>query len=182
MPGVSDDAIAAGVIGLGQAANPLGTCILDCYITGIQAYFDFQNSLGGVFGRNLVISDVLDDELVLHQVRALELIANEDSFVAFSAGLVAGGFGDLDDAGVPTFVWGIQAPELDGRDSLFGHLGTFCPSCTGRGTPYQIQLAGATKVVTLGYGARPSTSDVRSEAASANWLDKRTKSLPSTIG
>ncbi|MEZ5168565.1 MAG: hypothetical protein R2695_19580 [Acidimicrobiales bacterium] len=46
VPGVSDDAITVGVLGL-RTSSPLGTCILDCYLTGVQAYFDYQNSSRG---------------------------------------------------------------------------------------------------------------------------------------
>jgi hypothetical protein len=54
VPGVSDDAITFDVIGV-ESNNPLGTCILDCYVSGIQAYFDYRNSEGGVFGRDLEV-------------------------------------------------------------------------------------------------------------------------------
>ncbi len=157
VPGVSDDEITIAAIGL-REGNPLGTCILDCYVTGIKAYFDYQNSLGGVFGRQLVVGEVLDDELVLHQPRALEIIANEDSFVAFGASLNPTGYGDLNDAGVPTFNWGIQAPQNNGRFNLFPHLGVLCGDCTGRAVPYQMSLKGATTAVALGYGISPESA------------------------
>ena len=38
VPGVTDDEISYAVIGT-EANNPLGTCILDCYVDGIEAYF-----------------------------------------------------------------------------------------------------------------------------------------------
>jgi hypothetical protein len=166
VPGVSDDEITAAVIGL-REGNPLGTCILDCYVTGIQAYFDYQNSLGGVFGRQLVVGEVLDDELVLHGDKALQVIADNDAFVTFSASLTSTGFGDLDDAGVPTYNWGIQAPQNNGRFNTFPHLGVLCANCTGRAVPYQMSLTGATKAVTLGYGISPeSQTCANTQAAS----------------
>jgi len=166
IPGVSDTEISVAVLGL-REGNPLGTCILDCYTTGIQAYFDYQNSQGGVFGRDLVIGEVLDDQLFLNQDRALEIIANEDSFVAFGATLGASGWGDLNDAGVPLFNWGIQAPELEGRPYLFGHYGASCTTCPGRAIPYQMQLADATKAVSLGYGSSPESRSCASTNAEA---------------
>ena len=30
--------------------NPLGTCVLDCFSDGVEAYFAFRNSQGGIFG------------------------------------------------------------------------------------------------------------------------------------
>ena len=53
VPGVTDDEISYAAIGT-RANNPLGTCILDCYLDGIKAYFAFRNSEGGIFGRDLV--------------------------------------------------------------------------------------------------------------------------------
>ena len=55
VPGVSDDAITFDVIGV-ESNNPLGTCILDCFVDGIEAYFAYRNSEGGVHGRQLVLS------------------------------------------------------------------------------------------------------------------------------
>src|SRR5690606_21379145 len=74
VPGVSDDEISFAVIGT-RSGNPLGTCILDCYVEGIEAYFAYRNAEGGIYGRDLVIGEVLDDELVQNQVRALDVIS-----------------------------------------------------------------------------------------------------------
>ncbi|MEQ8841862.1 MAG: ABC transporter substrate-binding protein [Acidimicrobiales bacterium] len=156
VPGVSDDEIAVAVLGL-RENNPLGTCILDCYLTGIQAYFDYQNSLGGVFGRQLVVADVLDDELAQNQAKAVEIIANDDTLVTFGATLNPTGYGDLADAGVPLFNWGIQSPVNNGRETLYPHFGVLCGDCTGRAVPYQMQLAGASTAVSLGYGISPES-------------------------
>ena len=62
VPGVDDEEIAFAVIGI-RTLNPLGTCILDCYLDGIEAYFAFRNAEGGLFGRELSVGYVLDDEL-----------------------------------------------------------------------------------------------------------------------
>ena len=59
---MTDDEISYAAVGT-QTGNPLGTCILDCYVDGIKAYFAFRNSEGGIFGRDLVLGEVLDDEL-----------------------------------------------------------------------------------------------------------------------
>lgn len=164
VPGVSDEAIEVAVLGL-REGNPLGTCILDCYVTGIEAYFDYQNSLGGVFGRTLEVGTVLDDELFLHQDRALQIIADDDTLVTFGATLNPGGYGDLNDAGVPTFNWGIQAPQNNERFNLFPHLGVFCADCEGRSVPYMMQVAEATTAVALGYGISPESKTCASTTA-----------------
>ncbi len=60
--------------------NPLGTCVLDCFSDGIQAYFDFRNSTGGVWGRKLVLAKKVDDELSKNQEKALEVVSANDTF------------------------------------------------------------------------------------------------------
>jgi hypothetical protein len=151
VPGVTDDAITYAVIGT-EANNPLGTCILDCYLDGIEAYFAFRNDEGGIYGRDLVVGDVLDDALLQNQVRALEVVSADDSFGSFNATLLATGWADLDEAGIPTYTWGIHAAELAGREAIFGHVGPLCIACTGRSVPLAVELSGATRVASLGYG------------------------------
>jgi hypothetical protein len=152
VPGVTDEEIRFAAIGT-RSNNPLGTCILDCYVAGIQAYFDWRNDEGGIYGRELVLGDVLDDELAQNQVRTVDVISGNDSFGAFVATLLASGFGDLDSAGVPSFVWNIHATEFAGRPSIFGNAPAICADCTQRTLPYYVQEAGATKVAAIGYGA-----------------------------
>ena len=45
-PGVTDDEIRFAAFGT-NSNNPLGTCVLDCYVHGINAYFAYRNSEGG---------------------------------------------------------------------------------------------------------------------------------------
>ena len=52
VPGVTDETISYGVVGTGLS-NPLGYCLLECYVDGIEAYFEYRNELGGVHGREL---------------------------------------------------------------------------------------------------------------------------------
>lgn len=151
VPGVTDEEIGVAVIST-KSNNLLGTCIFDCYVTGIEAYFDMVNSEGGLYGRQLVIEERLDDELFNNQAKALEVVANEDSLAAFVAPLQATGYADLDKAGVPTFNWGIHASIQNGLRANFGHIGPGCPDCTNRFIPYLAQQAGATRVAALGYG------------------------------
>jgi hypothetical protein len=152
VPGVSDDAITFDVIGV-ESNNPLGTCILDCYLSGIQAYFDYRNSEGGIYGRELQVGQSIDDELSNNQARALEVISADDAFGVFNAPLVASGFADLADAGVPTYTWGIHGAEAAGRESIFPSLAPLCFDCTTRVVPWVVKHLGATKVASLGYGA-----------------------------
>ena len=151
VPGVDDKEIAFAVIGI-RTNNPLGTCILDCYLDGIEAYFAFRNAEGGLFGRELSVGYVLDDELFSNQVRALEVISADDVFGVFNATLIANGWGDLNDSGIPTFAWNIHATESANRTNVFGHIAAMCATCTQRAVPYTVKIAGATKVASLGYG------------------------------
>ena len=151
VPGVTDDEIQYSVIGT-KSNNPLGTCILDCYAAGVEAYFAYRNSEGGIYGRDLVVSETLDDELANNQVRALDVISADDTFGNFNATLAPSGWGDLDQAGIPTYVWGIHGNEMAGREHIFGHIQGPCSGCTGRGLPWIVGQAGAHRVATLGYG------------------------------
>lgn len=151
VPGVTDKEISFTAIGT-RSNNPLGTCIFDCYIDGIKAYFAFRNSEGGIFGRKLVLGQELDDELGSNQVRALEVTSGNSAFGAFEATLVASGWGDLDAAGVPTYTWGIHATEAANRSHIFPSLPIRCADCTGRVVPYAIKTAGAKHAASIGYG------------------------------
>jgi hypothetical protein len=151
VPGVTDDTINYAVIGT-KANNPLGTCILDCYKSGIDAYFAFRNAEGGIYGRKLAVGKVLDDELSQNQVRALEVTSANDSFGDFNATLLASGWGDLAKAGVPTYAWGINFAESAGRNAIFMSIATSCSNCTGRVLPYAASVVKAKKIASLGYG------------------------------
>ncbi len=151
VPGVSDDEISVAVVGI-REFNPLGTCILDCYLTGVQAYFDYINDGGGIYGRNLVIGEEHDDQLLLNQQAALEIISDNKSFASFQATLAASGWGDLHEAGIPNFTWNIHATEAANRDTIFGHFIIGCPTCSGRSVPWLVSISGASTVASLGYG------------------------------
>ena len=151
VPGVTDDEIRVAVVGI-KEYNPLGTCILDCFVTGIQSYFNYVNDSGGVYGRRLVIDEVLDDQLFQNQQRALELISDNSSLAAFQATLQATGWGDLHNAGVPTFVWNIDGTQSINRENIFSNFVIGCPTCTQRGLPWLVSQAGGTRVASLGYG------------------------------
>lgn len=79
VPGVTDSEIKFAAFGT-NSNNPLGTCVLDCYVDGVKAYFAWRNSEGGIYGRKLVLDKVLDDELGKNQQRALEILSAKDSF------------------------------------------------------------------------------------------------------
>src|SRR4051794_6003789 len=131
VPGVTDTAINYAALGT-NSNNPLGTCVLDCFSDGIQAYFDFRNSTGGVWGRKLVLAKKVDDELAKNQEKALEIVSANDSFGTFTAAQIAAGWGDLAAAGMPVYTWAINADETNGHPEMFGNAGTNCGTCTSR--------------------------------------------------
>jgi hypothetical protein len=166
VPGVTDSEIDYSVIGT-KANNPLGTCVLDCYVDGVQAYFDYRNSTGGIYGRKLVLSKKLDDELAQNQVRALEVVTANDTFGNFNATEVGNGWGTLGDAGIPTYVWMIHPAEMAGHPSIWGSREPACISCTSRTVAYVVKQAGAKHVASLGYGiSDDSKLCAQSQAAS----------------
>lgn len=164
VPGVTDTEIRFAAFGT-QANNPLGTCVLDCYVDGINAYFAFRNSEGGVHGREMVLSTVLDDELGNNQQRALEIVSADDTFAAFSATQMASGWADIAEAGIPLYTWSIHPAEATGRESIFGYTGVLCTRCTSRNGTYAGTLVDATVVATLGYGISPNSQECAEGAA-----------------
>lgn len=158
VPGVTDDEIRFAAFGT-DSNNPLGTCNLVCFVQGVEAYFAFRNSEGGVHGRDLVVSTVLDDELANNQVKALEIIEDDDTFAAFSSAQIPSGWQDVADAGIPLYVWAIHFPEMAGNESIFGNSGVRCTHCP---SPIFIQPGtelDATKVAAVGYGVSQTSKD-----------------------
>ena len=166
VPGVTDDEISYDVVGT-KTGNPLGTCILDCYVEGIEAYFAYRNSEGGIYGRDLAIREVLDDELVQNQQKSLDVISAEAAFGAFSATLLPAGWGDLDSAGVPNYVWGIHAADTANRPTNFPSLVVRCPDCPRRAVPYVAAESGATKAASIGYGVSENSKVCTATVAEA---------------
>ena len=95
----------------------------------------------------------IDDELAQNQARALDVISANDSFGNFNATLLATGWGDPDQAGIPVYAWGINANEAANRSHIFPSAVIRCADCTGRTASYVAQLAGAHHAALLGYGA-----------------------------
>ena len=164
VPGVSDSEIKFAAIGT-NSNNPLGTCVLDCYAQGIKAYFDWRNSEGGVDGRKLELTKVIDDELSKNQEKALEVISADNVFGVFNATQVPSGWGDLADAGIPTYVWAIHMPEMSGHPEIFGQNAPVCGTCTSRQPAYIAREAGAKKIGTLGYGVSQNSKDCAESTA-----------------
>jgi ABC-type branched-subunit amino acid transport system substrate-binding protein len=155
-PGVTDDEIRFAAFGT-NSNNPLGTCNLDCLVDGVEAYFAFRNSEGGVHGRQLELTTVLDDELSNNQQRALDILSADDTFGAFSAAQIPTGWASFAQEGVPLYVWAIHFNEMNGNESIFGNAPVACATCTSRTSAFAAGEAGMTKVAVVGYGVSPAS-------------------------
>jgi ABC-type branched-subunit amino acid transport system substrate-binding protein len=164
VPGVSDTEIDFSSLGT-NSNNPLGTCVLDCFDDGIKAYFDFRNSQGGIYGRKLVLSKSVDDELSNNQAKALEIVSANDTFGTFSAAQIGSGWADLASAGIPTYVWAINPAQATGHPEIYGNREVDCISCTTRPSTYAISAAGGKRIATLGYGVSENSKECADSTA-----------------
>lgn len=173
VPGVTDTEIRFASFGT-NSNNPLGTCVLQCFDDGVKAYFAYRNSQGGIYGRKLVLSEELDDELTKNQQRALEIISANDTFGSFSATQYASGWGEMAKAGIPLYVWSIFQAEQT-HPNIFGNQGVICIDCTTRTPAYVAKLAKAKRVATLGYGI--SENSKKSSQATAQSIERFSKDI-----
>lgn len=166
VPGVTDDAINIALLSTGPS-NPLGYCLLDCVADGLEAYFAFRNDQGGVNGRDLVLSETVDDEVANNQVRALELTQDQDVFAVANFPVLAAGMAELASAGIPTYTNAVASGEAEGNETVFPWSGVACRGCPGRASVYLASVAGASRVASLGYGVSDaSKSCVEGQVAS----------------
>ena len=157
VPGVTDDEIRIALLSTGDA-NPIGYCLLQCQADGIQAYFDWRNSQGGVHGRQLVL-DVIDDEFANNQVRALEIIDGEEHFAVIGSPILGTGFVDLAEEGVPVFASAVQSDMADGVENMFTPVGTVCINCPAKRNLWPVLDSGTSKVGILGFGIAQASKD-----------------------
>ena len=175
--GVTDEQIGYGVVGTGPS-NPLGYCLLECYVDGVEAFFEYRNELGGVHGRQLALTRVLDDELANNQVKALELIGADDVFGVFLAPVIYTGLPDLASNGVPTYTVFPASPEANGLENVYVPSGTLCLTCP---RPLDVEaavIAGATKVAAVGFGVSQASKDcvANKQAASRSGVPRSASS------
>ena len=149
VPGVNDDEIKVTSI-VTISNNMLGTNI-GAYNDGIEAYFNFINETGGIYGRELVLANKRDDQLFQNQAQALAVVEEDDSLAAFVATLLFLGADTLNDAGVPVFGWNIHNEFAD-RWNIVGNIAPSCIGCIHQLFPYVATQVGATKVGIFGYG------------------------------
>jgi ABC-type branched-subunit amino acid transport system substrate-binding protein len=170
VPGVTDETISFAVMGTGPA-NPLGYCLLECYKAGVQAYFDYRNSIGGVNGRQLEIGRVDDDEFANTQVKLLDIMDDDSVFATFAAPLTYSGFSDVGGSDMPLYTTFPASGDADGFDNIYVPNGTLCVTCLNPMTVWAAANAGATTAASLGFGFSQASKDcaTRAEQEFTTW-------------
>jgi hypothetical protein len=160
-PGVTSSEIKYSV--LATATNdPTGQCGLPCYVTGIEAYFDYVNTeLGGIYGRKLTIDTPIDDEFSKNQEKALDIISANDTFGVFTVATLPTGWQAMADEGIPMYIWASQPVAMQGNENIWGENTTRClqVGCWDRVVPYTMKVAGRHKLAAVGYGIAQSSKD-----------------------
>jgi ABC-type branched-subunit amino acid transport system substrate-binding protein len=156
-PGVTNDSI--GVVTITSTTNILGGSEGQLG-DGIQAYFDYMNSTGGIYGRQLKILKRHDDGMFKNQQTVKASLAQDKAFATFIATPLFTGYTDLANSNpqMPTFVWNIN-PEFAGPKNFFGSIGALCNGCAGQGLPFTAQQFGFKNVGVIAYGSTQSSKD-----------------------
>jgi len=165
-PGVTDTEIHVG--GVVSKTNPLGG-EYDQAFKGVEAYFDFINEGGGIYGRKLKLTSKRDDQLVNNQAEVQALISQDNVFAVMPVANIAAFSGStlLADAGIPTFGWNVNA-EWTGPPNLFGEKGSYlCFTCPRADLPWLAKQLGRTKLGVLAYGVQQSSDCAKGIKASA---------------
>jgi len=156
-PGVTDTEIRVGAL-IGKT-NPVGRPYEDA-VKGAEAYFCKINEQGGLYGRELKIVAVRDDQsrASANQTQARALVEEDNVFAVLP--VVTNTFTGaeyLNDAGVPTFGWAINAEWAD-KPALFGEKGSvICFDCITISPSFVADQIGATKSAILTYTVKQST-------------------------
>jgi branched-chain amino acid transport system substrate-binding protein len=152
-PGVTDSEIRVG--GVASVTNPVGGRWGDAF-EGVKAYFDMVNSQGGLYGRQLVLADELDDQIANNATEVQRLVSSDVFAVLPVAGPLFTGADQLVRERIPTFGWSIgtewEGTRRDPRSNLFGQAGSYlCFDCAHPSVAWVAQQADAEKVGLLGY-------------------------------
>ena len=154
-PGVDDSTIRVG--GVASTTNPIGGKEGESF-DGVHAYFEYMNSQGGVYGRDLELVAEEDDNTGFENTQDIQSLLTQDLFAVLPvATLDFSGAELLVDAGMPTFGWNINEEYALG-DNLFGMRGYLCFTCAGPLLPWLAQEIGSTNVGVLAYDVPQSSS------------------------
>ncbi len=156
VPGVTSTTIDVG--GIAAVTNQLGAPYADGF-TGLQAYFNYINAKGGIYGRKFKLVAQLDDQdRASGDVEAARELVEQDHVFAV-APVVTDIFDSasyLASKGVPTFGWNINSEWNDGPN-LFGEKGSYlCFTCPAEAPALIAQHLGVKNVAILAYTAAQS--------------------------
>src|SRR5579862_270695 len=131
--------------------NPLGGKY-GSYADGVEAYLNYMNSTGGIYGRQLKLTSNRDDHFS-NESAVKASLAQDHAFATFIATPLFTGEPDIaaTNPPMPTFIWNIN-PEMAGHPNIFGTVGALCFNCIGQGAPFLAKEFHYTKVAVLAYG------------------------------
>ncbi len=154
-PGVDDSTIRVG--GVASTTNPIGGKEGESF-EGVHAYFEFMNSQGGVYGRDLELVAEEDDNTGFENTQDIQSLLTQDLFAVLPvATLDFSGAELLVDANMPTFGWNINEEYALG-DNLFGIRGYLCFTCAQPLLPWLARETGSTTIGVLAYDVPQSAT------------------------
>jgi branched-chain amino acid transport system substrate-binding protein len=155
-PGVTGNTITVG--GVAGKTNPVGQPYGSGF-DGVQAYFNYINAKGGVFGKKFKLVAQLDDQSRASQnVTEIRSLVEEKKVFAVAPVVtqIFAGAPYLVQHGVPTFGWNING-EWNLGPNLFGEKGSYlCFTCPQEAPAYLAQQVGAKNVAIMAYTAPQS--------------------------
>jgi hypothetical protein len=160
VPGVTDTEIRFSALGTSTAKNPLGECYLECFVDGVEAYFAYRNATGGVYGRDLVLDEPLDDELGNGQKVALEITSSKDTLATFLVPIISTAYETFVDAEWPVYGYLTDHTAMAGKESLFSTYSVSSFNVPKNDHPFIPKALGAKKLGVLGYGVGSSQTCV----------------------
>ncbi|HEY6318869.1 MAG TPA: ABC transporter substrate-binding protein [Acidimicrobiia bacterium] len=163
--GVTATTISVG--GVAGVTNPVGQPYASGF-DGVQAYFNYVDAKGGVFGRKFKLVAQLDDESRASQDLAEARSLVEEKHVFAVLPVVTQTFTAatyLAQKGIPTFGWNINA-EWDRGLNLFGEKGSYlCFTCPNAGPAFIAKQLGLHTVAILAYAGSASITCAQGMAA-----------------
>ena len=154
-PGVTSTEIRVAAVL--TETNPIGSSFSPV-ADGINAYFKMINDGGGLYGRQLKLTNVRDDQLGQNAQTVQASLSSDKAFATFVASILFTGAKALARANQPTFIWNIN-PEFAGNNNMFADKGALCFKCPGHILPWIAKQLGATKVGIIAYGVSAESTD-----------------------
>jgi len=153
--GVTDNEIRTDAV-ITETNNPTGS--FAPLADGIRAYFEMVNQNGGIYGRQLKLTKVRDDQLGANAQAVTAALSQDNAFATFGATNLFTGADLLARANQPTFIWNIN-PQFAGHNNMFANIGALCFKCPGHSLPFLAKQLSATKVGVIAYGVAQESKD-----------------------